>query len=63
MSVSLTERGEIIAMLRLLYKALPRDPDVYALMEEYKIVHLIDVKASSFDFVIKKAIEELGGQL
>lgn len=63
MNVSLTERGQIIMMLRVLYNSAPKNPEVRALMEENKITHLIDITPSSFEFVIKKAIEELGGQL
>lgn len=61
MNVSLTMRGEIIAMLRILYNSVPKDPEVRALMEENKITHLIDITPSSFEFVIKSAIAALGG--
>ena len=62
-NVSLTHRGEIIMMLRELYKALPKNEEVRELMEQNKITHLIDVCPSSFEFVLREAIKELGGFL
>lgn len=60
---ALTHRGEILEMLRLVYDSIPKDPEVKALMEENKITHLIDMKPSSLEFVIREAVKELGGIL
>ena len=62
-NVSLTRRGEVIMMLRELYKSLPKNKEVYELMEQNNITHLIDVKPSSVEFVLREAIRELGGVL
>lgn len=63
MNDSLTHRGEVIMMLRELYKSLPKNPEVKQLMEENKITHLVNVCPSSVEFVLKEAINELGGVL
>lgn len=62
-NVSLTRRGEVIMMLRELYKSLPKNEEVRELMEQNKITHLIDVCPSSVEFVLREAIKELGGVL
>ena len=60
-NVGLTHRGEIIMMLRELYKALPKNKEVFELMEQNNKTHLVDVKPSSVAFVLCEAIKELGG--
>lgn len=60
---ALTRRGEILEMLRLVYDSIPKNPEVKALMEENKITHLIDMKPSSLEFVIRETVKELGGML
>ena len=62
-NVSLTRRGEVIMMLRELYKAIPKNEEVRELMEQNKITHLEDVCPSSVEFVLREAINELGGVL
>lgn len=62
-NVGLTHRGEVIMMLRELYKALPKNEEVRGLLEQNKITHLIDVCPSSVEFILREAIKELGGVL
>ena len=63
MNVSLTRRGEIIMMLREVYKTIPKDSPERDIMEQCSITRLTDIKPSSLEFVISEAIKELGGVL
>lgn len=63
MNVGLTHRGEVIMMLRELYKALPKNKEVLDFLEQNKITQLVDVCPSSVEFVLREAIKELGGVL
>lgn len=58
---ALTRRGEILEMLRQVYDCIPKDPEIKDLMEQNKITHLVDMKPSSLEFVIRETVKELGG--
>ena len=60
---SLKRRGEILDMLRKVYNCIPKDPDIKDLMEQNEITHLVDMKPSTLEFVLRKTAEELGGVL
>ena len=63
MNVSLTRRGEIIMMLREIYKTIPKESPERDIMEQCSITRLTNIKPSSLEFVISEAIKELGGVL
>ena len=63
MNDSLTRRGEIIMMLREIYKTIPKESPERDIMEQCSITRLTDIKPSSLEFVISEAIKELGGVL
>lgn len=63
MNVGLTRRGEVIMMLREVWKTLPKDPIEREVMEQCSVTRLVDIKPSSLEFVLKEAISELGGVL
>ena len=65
---ALTRRGEILEMLRQVYNCIPKDPEIKDpeikdLMEQNKITHLVDMRPSSLEFVIRETVKELGGIL